>query len=212
MKSSESISALSAAIVAAQASSSNAVFDSVNPHYHNRYSSLAEVIGAMKPVLAKAGLAILQWPAHREGGPVLVTRIIHASGEWMEDEYCLNPTKMDPQGFGSAITYARRYVLPGILMIASEEDDDGEAASRPSPVAKPSIATGPTPAATPTAVKQRIDALRPAVMAATSKDALKVIWDGAGVDKSDPVAYMGTLELFNQRIAELKAPAIDQKQ
>lgn len=202
MKTSESIQSLCAALVSAQADAVNAAFDSVNPHFRNKYASLAEVISTMKPVLAKHGLAVIQLPAFRQDvGPVLVTRIVHKSGEWMEDEYPINPVKNDPQGFGSAITYARRYTLPGILMIASEEDDDGNAASQRQPQPQPQRPASPQ---VPDAVKARIAELRPAVDAATSKDALKVLWDHVGIDKSDPVLYAAALELFNSRIAALK--------
>ncbi len=47
----------------------------------------------------------------------------------------LNPVKNDPQGIGSALTYSRRYSIPGVCLIASEEDDDGQSASRPAAVA-----------------------------------------------------------------------------
>ena len=196
MKTSESIVNLSASLVAAQADARNATFDSVNPHFKNRYASLAEVIETMKPVLAKHGLAIVQMPAVRmDIGPVLMTRILHQSGEWIEDEYPINPIKNDPQGFGSAITYARRYTLPGILMIASEEDDDGNAASTaPAP---------PRPTATaPRDVNAMIEAAKPKVAAATSKDELKAVWDAMGIDKSNPALYAAMLELFNKRIAQ----------
>lgn len=200
MKTSESIVNLSSSLVAAQADARNATFDSVNPHFKNRYASLAEVIETMKPVLAKHGLAIVQMPAVRmDIGPVLMTRILHQSGEWIEEEYPINPIKNDPQGFGSAITYARRYTLPGILMIASEEDDDGNAASTaPAP---------PRPTATATAprdVQSMVEAAKPKVASATSKDELKTVWDAMGIDKSNPALYAAMLELFNKRIAQLK--------
>lgn len=196
MKTSESIVNLSASLVAAQADARNATFDSVNPHFKNRYASLAEVIETMKPVLAKHGLAIVQMPAVRmDIGPVLMTRILHQSGEWIEDEYPINPIKNDPQGFGSAITYARRYTLPGILMIASEEDDDGNAASTASAPPRPT-------ATAPRDVNAMIEAAKPKVAAATSKDELKAVWDAMGIDKSNPALYAAMLELFNKRIAQ----------
>ncbi len=202
MKTSESIVNLSAALVAAQADARNATFDSVNPHFKNRYASLAEVIETMKPVLANHGLAIVQMPAVRmDIGPVLMTRILHQSGEWIEEEYPINPIKNDPQGFGSAITYARRYTLPGILMIASEEDDDGNAASTaPAPQRPTATAT----ATAPRDVQSMVAAAKPKVDAATSKDELKAVWDAMGIDKSNPALYAAMLELFNKRIAQLK--------
>ena len=130
MKTSEQVDLISAALVEMQAESTHANFDSKNPHFKSKYASLAEVIDTAKPVLAKHGLAVIQLPAFRENiGHVLCTRIVHKSGQWIEDEMRLNPIKDDPQGLGSALTYARRYSIPGVCMIASEDDDDGNAAS-----------------------------------------------------------------------------------
>lgn len=135
MKTSESIDKISLALVAMQAESCHAVFDSKNPHFKNRYASLAEVIDTVKPVLAKHHLAVIQLPAYRvDIGPVLCTRILHESGQWIEEDMMLNPVKNDPQGIGSALTYSRRYSIPGVCLIASEEDDDGQSASRPAAV------------------------------------------------------------------------------
>jgi len=68
---------------------------------------------------------------------VMFTRIIHQSGQWMEDGgYALNPSKNDPQGMGSAVTYARRYTIGSTLGIITEDDDDGNRASEPAPAKK----------------------------------------------------------------------------
>ena len=130
MKTSDNVELVSAALVSMQAEAQHANFDSKNPHFKSKYASLAEVIDTVKPVLAKHGLAIVQMPAFRENvGHVLCTRIIHKSGQWIEDEMRLNPIKDDPQGLGSSLTYSRRYSIPAICMIASEDDDDGNKAS-----------------------------------------------------------------------------------
>lgn len=130
MKTSDQIELLFKALVAAQAEAQHANFDSLNPHFRSKYASLAEVIDTLRPVMAKHGLAVLQLPGWREDrGHVLCNRVLHESGQWLEEEIVLTPVKTDPQGLGSAITYAKRYSLPGFFMIASEEDDDANAAS-----------------------------------------------------------------------------------
>lgn len=130
MKTSEKIELISAALVAMQGEAEHANFDSKNPHFKSKYASLAEVIDTVKPILARHELAVIQLPGYREGiGHVLCTRILHTSGQWIEEEMKLNPIKDDPQGLGSSLTYSRRYSIPGVAMIASEEDDDGNAAS-----------------------------------------------------------------------------------
>lgn len=130
MKTSDNIELISAALVAMQGEAQHANFDSKNPHFKSKYASLAEVIDTVKPILAKHELAVIQLPGYREGiGHVLCTRILHKSGQWIEEEMKLNPIKDDPQGLGSSLTYSRRYSIPGVAMIASEDDDDGNAAS-----------------------------------------------------------------------------------
>ena len=62
---------------------------------------------------------------------VLITTLIHTSGQWISGEYWLNPAKPnDPQALGSATTYARRYALSALVGVCSEEDDDGNAATQ----------------------------------------------------------------------------------
>ena len=144
MKTSDQIDLLFKSLVAAQAEAQHANFDSQNPHFKSKYASLAEVIDTVRPVMAKHGLAVLQLPGWREDkGHVLCNRVLHESGQWLEEEMVLTPVKTDPQGLGSAITYAKRYSLPGIFMIASEEDDDANAASH-SPTVTPKQASEAT--------------------------------------------------------------------
>ena len=155
MKTSDNVELVSAALVAMQAEAQHANFDSKNPHFKSKYASLAEIIDTTKGVLAKHGLAIVQMPAFRENiGHVLCTRIIHSSGQWLEDEMRLNPIKDDPQGLGSSLTYARRYSIPGICMIASEDDDDGNAASH-----KPNVTPIQAKTITMDEVKKQLAAL-----------------------------------------------------
>jgi hypothetical protein len=137
MKTSEQIDKLFPAFVAFQAEMPPVPKDSINPHFRNKYASLGAITEATRPVLAKHGLAYTQGMAIVDGVQVMFTRIIHQSGQWMEDGgYALNPTKNDPQGMGSAVTYARRYTIGSTLGIITEDDDDGNRASEPAPVKK----------------------------------------------------------------------------
>jgi hypothetical protein len=155
MKTSDTIINISAALVAMQAEATHANFDSKNPHFKSKYASLAEVIDTVRPVLAKHKLAVIQLPAFRENvGHVLCTRIVHESGEWIEEEMRLNPIKDDPQGLGSSLTYSRRYSLPGVCMIASEDDDDGNAASHP-----PTVTNEKAKAETMASIKKHLESL-----------------------------------------------------
>lgn len=146
--------ALYSALVKCQTQIKVALKDSKNPHFKSNYADLTSVMLACKDALAANDLAVLQLSRiHESGTPVLVTRIIHVSGEHVEGEFplvCKDPN--DPQKLGSAVTYARRYALAAALGITAD-DDDGQAASGHS--VAPSIAK-PAPAANKTEEYQKL--------------------------------------------------------
>jgi hypothetical protein len=141
MQSSATIKELATALAKAQAEMKNPTFDSTNPHFKNKFASLSAVREAVTPILTKHGLAITQFPKTGDGVAGCVSRLMHASGEWIEEECLLPLDKNNAQGAGSCITYARRYSLQGIAGVVAEEDDDANAASAPAkPVAAKSVA------------------------------------------------------------------------
>lgn len=123
---------LAEALAAAQLEITDPAKDAVNPHFRSRYADLATVLKTVRPVLARHGIAFTQTTQILDGALVLVTRL-HWRDEELAGYYPINPTKADPQGYGSAMTYARRYALQAMVGVAADEDDDGNAAS-----AKPS--------------------------------------------------------------------------
>lgn len=127
---SDSIDQLAPALVAAQAAITPAEKDGVNPHFNRRYASLGAVMQAIRPALAANGLAVSQIVTRDGEQLALETLLVHTSGQYIGGTYPLRPTKADPQGEGSALTYARRYALAGLLGVVADEDDDGNAASR----------------------------------------------------------------------------------
>jgi hypothetical protein len=130
MNSSATIKELASALEKAQAEMSNPTFDSTNPHFKSKFASLAAVREAVLPVLNKHGLSVTQFPKAEDGKAGCVNRLMHRSGEWLEDECLLPLDKNNAQGAGSCITYARRYSLQGIGGVVADEDDDGHAASK----------------------------------------------------------------------------------
>lgn len=124
---SETINDLSTALAKAQSVMKSAPFDRTNPHFKNKYATLASVIDTIRVPLAEQGLSYTQTTELREGGFVLVTTLRHASGQWVQSEYPL-PMGVRPQELGSALTYARRYSLSAIICIAADDDDDAEGA------------------------------------------------------------------------------------
>jgi hypothetical protein len=126
MTKSESIKALATALCAFQAEIANVKKTSDNPFFKSKYAKLEDVLNEYRPIWTKHGLFISQTPCSADGKVGVTTRIYHTSGEWIEsDPYYLQLVKNDPQGAGSAITYARRYALAAELGI-QQEDDDGE--------------------------------------------------------------------------------------
>jgi hypothetical protein len=125
---SENINELAAALAKAQGDMANASKDKTNPHFKSSYADLASIWDAIRGPLSKHGLAVLQMPFEDDKGRIsLETMISHSSGQFLSTTYCLPPTKGDVQGFGSAITYMKRYALTGLGV--APEDDDGNAAS-----------------------------------------------------------------------------------
>ena len=136
---SETTKAISAALLGFQADVTGVKRDSTNPHFKNRYASLEAVMDSARPWLQHYGLVIIQSPgAIVDGNLEMTTRFIHAdSGEWIEGKGDIPLGKRDPQGAGSAQTYAQRYHLMAMLGLPPT-DDDGETAidrdnARPEP-------------------------------------------------------------------------------
>ncbi len=127
MPQSQTIGALAAALSKAQAQFKPAIKDASNPFFKSKYVDLAGAIEATRDALCANGIAVVQATDIGPGGVTVNTQLCHASGEWISAVYPVNPVKNDPQGIGSALTYARRYSLMALLGIAAE-DDDGEAA------------------------------------------------------------------------------------
>jgi hypothetical protein len=123
---SEQIDKVATALVAAQGEMTNPPKTKTVYAGQKKYSfaPLPEIIDAVRPVLKKHGLAVIQLVQDR----TLSTRVVHTSGQWIGSMYTLPPVS-DSQAMGSAITYARRYSLCAILGIAGEDDEDGEAAT-----------------------------------------------------------------------------------
>lgn len=130
MKQSETIGELAGALAKAQSIMGNAAKKSNNPFFKSKYADLAEVIETIREPLSSNNLSYTQLVDVLESGQmVLTTTLMHSSGEWQSSCYPLNPVKKDPQGEGSAISYARRYGLSAMVGVA-QEDDDGNAASK----------------------------------------------------------------------------------
>ena len=101
-------------------------------HFKKNSADLTSVWEACREALASNSLSVSQAAGKDESGkPVLETRLIHSSGQWIESVMPLILQRQDMQGLGSAITYSRRFALAAIVGVApEEEDDDGNEASK----------------------------------------------------------------------------------
>jgi hypothetical protein len=119
---------LATALSKAQAEIDAAPKSEANPFFKSSYADLATVRSAIREAFGKHGLSVVQIPHTGDGTVSVTTILMHASGQFIEGTLTLRPTKNDPQGVGSAITYARRYSLMAFAGVAPD-DDDGNAAS-----------------------------------------------------------------------------------
>ena len=119
------------AFVKAKREFAPALKTSVNPHFRSKYADLAACLEAVNDALLNNGIAVYQETSIYDAGVVVETVFLHESGESFKGGMLHVPaSKQDPQGYGSALSYARRYSIMTACGIASE-DDDGNAASRP---------------------------------------------------------------------------------
>lgn len=124
---------IASALVKAQRAFEPARKSSNNPHFKSKYASLDICVDAVLPALNDNGIAMLQHTYECDDGVIVETVFLHESGEMLSAGRLHVPaSKQDAQGYGSALTYARRYSLLAACGIAPE-DDDGNAASKPAP-------------------------------------------------------------------------------
>src|SRR6185436_7748574 len=118
-------------MVEVQKAELSAVLNSSNPFFSSKYADLGEVWRVARAVLPANGIAVFQIPSYENGNVQVSTMLVHTSGQWISGTVSLRPAKQDPQGFGSCITYARRYGLASMVGIVADTDDDANAASAP---------------------------------------------------------------------------------
>lgn len=128
MNKSDGIADLAAALVKAHAEINGVVKSATNPFFKSKYATLDNVVDAVKPPLLKHGIVVVQGVQDAESGVAVETMLLHSSGQWISSTLRLPASKEDAQGYGSAISYGRRYGLMAICGVPAE-DDDGNAAA-----------------------------------------------------------------------------------
>lgn len=130
MNKSENIQDLSKALVVANREVKNPKKNATNPHFKNDYATLDSVIESFKSIYLENGISVLENPVSQDGNIGVSVTLLHESGQFItHDPFLLPPGKNTAQGFGSSITYARRYALSAVMNIAADIDDDGNTAS-----------------------------------------------------------------------------------
>ena len=131
---------IATAFVKAQKAFGPALKTATNPHFRSRYADLSACVEAVMDGLNNNGIALVQQLHEAEHGVTVETVFIHESGEMLNCGKLFVPaTKQDAQGFGSALTYARRYSLMAACGIAPEDDDGNAASRKPESKEKPTL-------------------------------------------------------------------------
>jgi hypothetical protein len=177
------MTAIAKAFVKAQSEFGAALKTSTNPHFKSRYADLSACVEAVIDALNNNGIALIQQSFESDSGITIETVFLHESGEELRSGRLHVPAiKQDPQGYGSALTYARRYSLMASCGIAPE-DDDGNAASKAKPVSAKSITQDEWDKLPPQDQEQ---------LRSLAVDALKFLADGEIAEASD---YIKSLQL-----------------
>jgi hypothetical protein len=142
MNRSDTIGKIAAALVKAQSEMGNAVKGAANPFFKSKFADLNSVREACIPVLNKHGVSVLQPTTVIDGKSYVETTLLHESGEFLSGVYEVVFGKQnDPQAFGAAISYARRYSLQSMVNIGADDDDAESTMGRN---VKTTIVTKPT--------------------------------------------------------------------
>jgi hypothetical protein len=136
----ENFSKVAAALVKAQKAFGPALKTNTNPHFRSRYADLSACVEAVVDALNDNSIALTQRIHPSESGVCVETVFIHESGEVITSGPLHVPaSKQDAQGYGSALTYTRRYSLMAACGIAPEDDDGNAATRKPAAPAAPAI-------------------------------------------------------------------------
>ena len=125
---------IASAFVKAKREFGPALKDKTNPAFRSKYADLGACLEAVEDALLNNGIALIQETFDDATGVTVETLFLHESGEVIRcGKLHVPAAKQDPQGYGSALTYARRYSLMTACGIAPEDDDGNAATRRPDP-------------------------------------------------------------------------------
>ena len=130
MLKSDQIDKIALALGKAQAEMGKALKSSTNGTFDSRYADLTACMKVVMPALTSNGIAVCQspgTPTEASRGVLIDTLLMHSSGQWIQGSFFMPCLSFDPHSVGSAITYAKRYALAGMVGLATEDDDANSA-------------------------------------------------------------------------------------
>jgi len=143
---SEFVNSIAEALSKAQGEMSFAKKEGINPFHKSKYALLEDIVEASKEPMHNHGLSLTQMPTLIDGQFVLVSLLLHSSGQWFRSIYPINPEKKDNQSLGMAISYAKRYAWMALLGmgVSDKLDDDGEGERKSTSKLSPSVPAAAT--------------------------------------------------------------------
>lgn len=168
--------------------------DAQNPFFKSDYLTLSGILDAVRQPLADCGLAVVQSMRVQDSATILITKLIHESGEELLSEMPMT-ILVDPQKLGSLITYYKRYQLQALLGISTaDEDDDGNSVSMPG--ASQPIKQAPKEVVKPTFQVEGIGQQKP--LSGPASDAQKSLLKKLGVKFNDDISKSEASSLIEQ--------------
>ena len=213
---SEATNELFTAISKAQSLMNNAKKASDNPFFKSKYADLSDVWDVAQGPLTANGLCVIQG-AESEGDSVIVScRVCHSSGQWVESSLKLVPTKRDPQGIGSAITYGRRYLLASMTGVVTDDDDGNAASGNKEGSAKKSNRTNPsTHASGQACTEKQVELIRKVykshVVTQVERDRIEAKIADGSADGSAIIKWLETETASRKEVERQQAPKMQQK-
>ena len=203
---------IAAALVKAQKGFSPALKTSTNPHFRSKYADLSACVEAVIDSLNDHGIALIQMTHECQDGVTVETVFVHESGEMLSAGKLHVPAaKHDPQGYGSALTYSRRYSLMAACGIAPE-DDDGNAATKVIPPRGGIIEVKKTEPKTDEPINFLMDHYVTFLSKAKTVKSLNQYWtdnvdNAKRIEQEDPDKYIELLGAFKKRKDEISGEA-----
>lgn len=190
MNKSEAINELATALAKAQAEMTFAAKDATNPHFKSKYADLAAVWDAIRAPLTKHGISVTQFPSYDDALVSVETILLHSSGQWISSVASAPAVKLDPQGVGSAITYLRRYSLAAVAGVA-QDDDDGNAATKATPISDESLLSGWRKRIKNAATKEALKTIKDEIYKQCGSTQRVDLWNVIKVDITSKVDLLG---------------------